>query len=232
MPYGDTPYVKRGGQKDYKGIFHSDPHLALRKGVALCGGYGLLEAGTPLAKVTGDGNSKNYYVPYNPTTISSAVKQPGRAFLVADAAVSPIVYVTMEDSYKFQVGDQIYVADENTKTSSSVDMGVITAIDRTTYTHMAKITATNNASASFTVAQSACIFLEAGADNSNTWSDCVGILELAVNTGVGEHAQGGIGSMVLSHCMLYNGMLPGDMVDAAARADISASVDGQYLIIK
>ena len=233
MGYGDTPYIKRGGQTDYKTIFHSEPHLALRKSVALCAGYGLIPAGHPIAKVTGDGGSKNKYIPYNPTTISSAVTaagQPGRAFLVQDATASAIVYVTMDDSYKFVVGDQIYCADNNTKTSSATDMGVITAIDRTTYSHMAAITATNALATDFTVAQSACIFLEAGADNSNTWSDAVGILELAVDTGVGEHAKGGLGTIVLSHAMLYNGMC--DNVDAAARTDLSASVDGQYLIIK
>jgi hypothetical protein len=230
MPYGDTPYVKRGGQTDYKGIMHSEPHLALRKSVSLCAGYGLIEAGTPLAKVTGDGPSKDSYVPYNPTTPSSAIKQPGRAFLVQDTAANTFLYVTMDDSYKFQVGDQVYVSDANTTTSSATDCGVITAIDRTTYTHMAKITVTTTLATDFTVAQSACVFLEAGASNANTWSDCAGILELAVNTGVGEHAKGGIGTMLISNCILYNGMLP--LVDSACETDLGATVDGQFLIMK
>ena len=234
MGYGDTPYIKRGGQTDYKGIFHSEPHLALRKAVALCAGYGLIPAGHPIAKVTGEGGSKNKYVPYNPTTISSAntaAGQPGRAFLVQDAAAGTDLYVTMDDSYKFQVGDELILADANSSTSSSFLCGAITAIDRTTYKHMAKITVTETISAStFTVAQSACVALEQGATNANTYAEAVGILELAVDTGIGEHAKGGLGTIVLSHAMLYNGMC--DNVDAAARTDLSASVDGQYLIIK
>ena len=59
---------------------------------------------------------------------------------------------------------------------------------------MAKITVTNTINANFTVAQSACVFLIAGADNTNTWSDCAGILEVSVDTGTGENAKGGDGS--------------------------------------
>jgi len=232
--YGDTPFIVRGGQEDYKNIFYTSPNEALTKEVTLIPGCGVVKAGTALAKITGDGPSKNKYVPYNPTTISNADtvdEQKGRAFLVADAETgASVVYVTIEDSYKFQVGDQIYIADDDTKTSSSEDLGVITAIDRSTYRHMAKITATNNISGTVTVAKYASIFHEAGADNSNTWSDSVGILATTVDTGEGEHAQGAVADMVISNAMLYNGMLTN--VDAAARTDLGATVDGQFLILK
>lgn len=231
MAYGDTPHVVRGGQQDYKRLYYSNPDQALKKDISLAAGFGVLPQGIGLAKVTGDGPNKGKFVPYNPTVPSSAVANTGRAYLVSDQGASADVYVTMEDSYKFAVGDQIYVGDANTTTSAAEDLGVITAIDRTTYTHMAKITATNAASGgTFTVAQSAYICHKAGADNSNTWSDCAGILELAVDTGVGEHAKGGVGTVVFSNAILYNGMLTN--IDAAARTDISASVDGQYLIMK
>lgn len=228
---GDIASVVYGTQTDYKRIYYSNPNHAMVLEVTIGAGFGVIPAGTPMAKVTGDGNTKNKYVPYNPTTISSAVLNTGRAYLVSDAPNDTYVYVTMDDSYKFQVGDQIYIADNNSKTSSSEDLGVITAIDRTTYSHMAKITATNTISSStFTVAQSACIFHEAGADNSNTWSDCAGILDVAVDTGTGENAKGGLGTIVFSNAMLYNGMCPN--VDSAAETDLSATVNGQYLILK
>jgi hypothetical protein len=229
MGNGDTPHIVRGGQADYKRLYYSNPDQALKKDVSLVAGFGVIPQGTGLAKVTA-GTNKGKFVPYNPATISSAVKYTGQAYLVADVGVGTDVYVTMDDSYKFAVGDQLYVADNNTKTSSATDCGLITAIDRTTYTHMAKITITNTLAADFTVAQSACVFHIAGADNTNTFSDCAGILELAVDTGVGENAKGGDGTMILSNAILYNGMLTN--IDAAARTDMSATVDGQYLIMK
>lgn len=230
--YGDTPHIVRGGQQDYKRLYYSNPDQALKKDVALAAGFGVIPAGCGLAKITGDGaTNKGKYVPYNPTTPSSAVKNTGRAYIVADQANSTSVYVTMEDSYKFLVGDQVYMSDANTSTSSAEDLGVITAIDRTTYSHMAVITVTTAPSgATFTVAQSACIFHKAGADNSNTWSDCAGILEVAVDTGTGENAKGGVGTMIISNAVLYYGLLTN--IDAAAIADLSAVADGQYFIMK
>jgi len=231
MGNGDTPHIVRGGQQDYKRLYYSNPDQALKKDVALAAGFGVVPAGCGLAKITGDGaTNKGKYVPYNPTTPSSAVKNTGRAYLVQDTTASTDVYVTMEDSYKFLVGDQVYVSDANTTTSSATDCGVITAIDRTTYSHMAKITVTNTLAANFTVAQSASIFHKAGADNSNTWSDCAGILEVAVDTGIGEDAKGGVGTMIISNAVLYYGLLTN--IDAAAISDLSAVADGQYFIMK
>jgi hypothetical protein len=67
-------------------------------------------------------------------------------------------------------------------------------------------------------------------DNSNNYSDCVGILEKSVDTGTGSSAKGAVATMIISNAVLYNGMLT--EVDAAARTDLSASVIGQFLIIK
>lgn len=229
--YGDTPHIVRGGQQDYKRLYYSNPDQALKKDVALAAGFGVVPAGCGLAKITGAGPNKGKYVPYNPTVPSSAVKNTGRAYIVSDQGNSTSVYVTMDDSYKFAVGDQVYMGDANTTTSSAEDLGVITAIDRTTYSHMAVITVTTAASgATFTVAQSAYICHKAGADNSNTWSDCAGILEVAVDTGTGENAKGGVGTMIISNAVLYYGLLTN--VDAALIADLSAVTDGQYFIMK
>jgi hypothetical protein len=229
MGNGDIGHIVRGYQTDYKRLYASNPENAMVIPVTLVQGFGVIPAGTPLAKVTGDGPAKGKYVPYNPTTPSSAVKNTGRTYLVADTTSSAIVYTTLEDSYRFEVGDQLYVSDSDTTTSSATNCGVITAIDRTTYSHMAKITVTTTLAADFTVALSASIFHKAGASNANTWSDAAGILDVAVDTGVGENAKGGLGSMVIKNAMLYDGMCPN--VDSAAETDLSATVNGQFLII-
>jgi hypothetical protein len=137
----------------------------------------------------------------------------------------------MADSYKFKVGDDIIVGDANTTTTATENLGVITEIDRTTYTHMAKITATATASgpSTFTVAQSAYICVEAG-DNSNSYSDCVGILGASVDTGTGENSAGAVAPLIISNAVLYKGNLMN--YDAAALADLGGSVDGIYLFLK
>jgi hypothetical protein len=230
LKHSDGPRIKYGGQTDYKRFYHSDPMLAFKKEVTMKGGFGNLPAGTPIAKVTGDGGSKEKYVPYNPATISSAVKNTGQAFLVQDADGTTGLFVTMDDSYKFVVGDQVYIADNNSKTSSSEDLGVITAIDRTTYLHMAKITTTSAATIStFTTAQSAALFHEAGADNANTWSDCAGILDVDVDTGIGEDAMDGIGTAVFKNAIIHAGVCPN--VDSTALTDLSATKDGNYIYL-
>jgi len=109
-------------------------------------------------------------------------------------------------------------------------LGAITAIDRTTYLHMAKITFTTAITGSFTVAQMACIHVEAGAVNTNSYCVAVGVLMHTVDTGTGENAKGAVAPMVISNAMLYNGLLT-NMI-AQARTDLGASVDGQFLIMK
>lgn len=232
MQRGETPNVYHGAEGGYKRLFYSRPEIALRKEVTLQAGYGILAAGTVLAINKSAAGGVNKYVPYNKTVPSSAdVNQKGRAFLVSDQGASADVYVTMEDSYKFAVGDDIIIGDANTTTTSTENLGVITAIDRTTYTHMAKITATTPASGgTFTVAQSAYISVEAGGDNTNNYSDAVGILENTVDTGTGENAVGGLGSMLISNAILYYGLLPN--IDAAAITDLSATYDARFLYLK
>ena len=228
MGNGDIAHITRGYQTDYKRLYASSPENAMVLNVTLVQGFGVIPAGTPLSKVTAGAPSKGKYVPYNKTVFANYTNGGG-AFLLSTPSGTDLE-VTLEDSYKFAVGDSVIVADNNTKTSSSEAGGLITAIDRTTYPNKAVITVTNSISgATFTATLFAKVFHIAGADNSNTWSDCAGILDVAVDTGVGEKAVGGVGSMVIKNAMLYDGMCPN--VDAAARADISASVNGQFLIL-
>ena len=133
----------------------------------------------------------------------------------------------MDDSYKFSVGDDIVINDD---TTSAENLGAITAIDRTTEVQRAKITFTAAiGGTAFTTARYGYVIVEAG-DNTNNYSDCVGILEKTVDTGPGQYAAGANATLILGNCVLYEGVL--SRMDAAAKTDLSASSFGQYLYMK
>lgn len=218
---GDTPNILYGpGQKDYRRLFYSDEAVVLMVPITLTPGYGILPAGTALAKNNSNltTGSKGKYMPYSPAAITGTEIANGRAYLVQPTVNgSPLLYVKMDDSYKFKVGDDIMVIDD---TTSGENLGAITAIDRTSYTHMAKITATTNAgSTPFTVARFAFVAAEG-------YDTCVGILGKSVDTGTGEHAAGANGSLLLKNYVLYTTGLIN--VDSAAVADLSLTAIGQY----
>jgi hypothetical protein len=226
----DTPTIIRGVQTDYKHLFYSEELAALRVPVTLQSGYGVLVAGTILAKnksnlTTG---GKDQLVPYNPTSFTGAEDHPGRAFLVADSGTTAsTLKVTINDSYKFKVGDDVII---NDNTTTAENLGAITAIDRTTYTNYAVITVTTaTGGTSFTTARFAHIFVEAG-DNTNNYSDAVGILQKSVDTGTGVNAKGALGVLILGNCVVYEGLLTN--CDSAAKTDISGTSFGQFLYIR
>lgn len=226
---GDTPHVVRGVQKDYKNIYFSRPEMALIVDIALQAGYGLLEAGTVLAKNLSASTSRyGRYVPYTPTLFTGAEVDPGRAYLVSNTGTTDtFVYVTLDDSYKFAVGDDIIIHDN---TTAAENKGAITAIDRTTYPHMAKITFTTAiGGTAFTTARKAYVKVEGG-DSSNSYSDAVAILAKSVDTGTGVNAQGAVSPIILSNAILYEGMLTN--LDAAAKTDLSVTSFGQYAVLK
>lgn len=226
----DIPSIIRGVQDDYRNLYYSEPMAALKVPVTLQSGYGLLKIGTALSKnlsalTTG---GKDQLLPYNPTTFTGAEKHPGRAYLVADSGtVNKLLYVSQEDSWKFKVGDDVCI---NSTGVAAENLGAVTAIDRTTDLSRALITVTTNiGGSSFTVAEKACIFVEAGI-SANNYSDGVGILEKSVDTGVGENAKGAVATLILGNCVLYEGLLTN--VDAAFRTDVSAAQFGQYMYIR
>jgi hypothetical protein len=136
---GDTPHVLHGVQKDYRRLYYSDHLAALRFPVALQAGYGIVEAGQALAKNLSAAGNKGKLLPYAPTTFVASI-DPARAYLVADSgATATELYVSMDDSYKFAVGDDVIINDNVT---AAENLGAITAIDRTTESHRAKITVT------------------------------------------------------------------------------------------
>jgi len=226
MPY-DIPSVIHGSEQTYKRLYYSNPDHALKVPVTLQAGYGELDAGTVLAENISAAGNKGKLVPYNATTFSASIASSGRAFLLeSPAAAQKVVTVTLEDSYKFAVGDDLII---NDNTVAAENLGAITAIDTTTYINKATITGTTNISGAFTVAHVAYVAVEAG-DSSNNFSDAVGILEAAVDTGNGSDARDALGVVILSNAMLYEGLLI--YSDAAAKTDLSAASKGQYLIMK
>jgi len=227
MPYGDTPHQVNGLQSDFRRLFYSDPEDALTVPVQLQAGYGVIKQGTAMAKNLSASGNVGKLVPYNPTTFDGTETSPGRVYAVADlASGATTVSVTIEDSYKFAVGDDIII---NASSIAAVNGGAITAIDRTTYTNKAVITFTNAVTNGAPTADDAHVFVEAG-DSSNNYSDCVGILGVAVDTGTGENSQGGQGVLILSNALLYTGMLLN--LDSAAQTDINSTTFGQYTVLK
>ena len=224
---GDIPHVLHGVQKDYKRLYYSDHMAALRVPVTLQAGYGVVEQGSALSKnLSAASGRAGRLLPYAATTFPASI-DAARAYLVANSGTTDkFVYVSMEDSYKFAVGDDVII---NDNTTSAENKGAITAIDRTSENHRAKITFTTAiGGTAFTTARYAYIMVEAG-DSSNNYSDCVGILEKSVDTGSGQYAQGAVATLILGNVVLYEGCLVN--MDSAAKTDLSASSFGQYLYI-
>ena len=229
---GDTPHVIHGVQKDYKQLYYSDPNAALKVPVTLQSGYGLIEQGTAMSKNTSAGSvgGKDQLLPYNPTTFTGAEDHPGRAYLVADSGTADaFVYMTQDDSYKFKVGDDVIINDDTTAVEN---VGAVTAIDRSTDLHRAKVTFTTNiGGVAYTAARKAYLAVEAAATSANNWSDCVGIMEKSVDTGTGVNSQGAVATLILGNAVLYSGLLTN--FDAAAKTDLStATTFGQYVYIR
>ena len=218
----DIPHVLYGEQTDYRKLFYSDPNAAMILPITLAAGYGVLKAGTAICMNDSAAGSDGKYLPYDPTaTITGSENAPGRAYLVQDSGTTAsILYTTLDDSYKFVVGDDVIVNDD---TTTAENLGAITAIDRTTYTHMAAITVTTTTGGtSFTTARFAYITCEG-------YDTCDGILAQSVDTGTGVNAKGAHANIILKNAILYNGMLLN--VDSAARTDLSATVNGQFLVM-
>lgn len=227
MP-SDTPHVLYGAQQDYKRLYYSDELASLKVPISIQAGYGVLKMGTALSKNLSAGGNVGKCLPYNPTTFTGAEDHPGRAYLVADSGTTDtFVYVTMDDSYKFKVGDDLII---NDNTTAAENLGAITAIDRTSETHRAKITATTAiGGTAFTTARKAHVLVEAGT-SANNYSDGVGILEKSVDTGTGVNAKGADATLIIGNCVLYTGMLTN--VDAAFLTDVSGATYGNYTYIR
>lgn len=227
---GDTPYIQFGQDDAFRRLFYSNEIAALTVPVSFQAGYGVLKLGTTVAKnlSAGVAGGKDLLLPYAPTVFTGAEIDPARAYLVADTGIADnYVYVTMTDSYKFQVGDDLIVNDD---TTGSENLGVITAIDRSSELHRAKITATTNiGGTAFFTANDGYVIVEAGTAGNN-YSDCVGVLMKSIDTGEGENCKGAIAELILGNCVLYTGTLTN--MDAAALTDVSGTEFGQFMYIR
>lgn len=227
MGNGDSAHVVNGVQTDYKKVFYSDYEDALILPVTVQAGYGTLKAGTVMAENLSAAGNDGKVLPYNPTTYTGAEVHPGRAYLVGNLASGETSgEVTIDDSYKFAVGDDIII---NSSEVAAANGGAIVSIDRTTYTNRAVIAFTTAITNGAPIADDAYACVEAG-DNSNGYSDAVGILAQTVETGTGVNSKGGNAGLIISNAILYEGMLTN--LDAAAKTDLVTSSRGQYLIMK
>ena len=219
----DIPNMTYGTQEDYRRLYFSEPTAALKVPVTIQAGFGVLKMGTVMAENGSAAGNDGKLIPYDPTlTITGTENAPGRAYLVANSGGAYTVNVTIEDSYKFAVGDDIIIVDSDLE-GAAENLGAITAIDRTTYASYAVITFTTSLSDTFTTAKFAYVVCEG-------YNTAVGVLEKSVDTGKGSTADGALGALILSNAVLYKGVLLN--MDAGALTDLSAAHRGQFTVIK
>jgi hypothetical protein len=136
------------------------------------------------------------------------------------------VYVSLEDSYKFEIGDDLYL--DNDDDEGPIAAAAITAIDRTTSTIYADITTTTFSHGNFTVAKKSYVHVKAG--TSGEYTTAAYVLDKDIDTGVGSEALGALTSVVASNCILYkNSMIN---LTAAAISSLGGVVDGRFFIMK
>ncbi len=225
---GSTPQLNRGPEgPGYKALYHSIREIALIMDKTVQAGYGVLRAGTIMAEnisalTTG---GKGLLVPCATTLFD--VGDVGRAFALVDVGSGvDVINVTMEDSYKFKVGDDLILANN---TPEYGDGGAIISIDRTTKPHYAIITFTTGiVTANNTVAKALCCYVEAGA--AGKLSTAKYILDKDIDTGAGEIAQGAITPVLISNAILYTNSLVN--FDAAAATALGTVDDGRFTILK
>ena len=216
----------RGAQEEHKRIFY-DIDKALEKVISIPGGYGTIKAGAIMAAISESTNRLGSYIPYSPFDgagglVAGLDKVWGMAYLTANPTTGTEGQVTMDDSYKFAVADHLVACDSD---YVQTDLGAITAIDRTTYSHIAAITVTN-AFGSETLAKGGAISIQT--TTATPYMKAVGILKGAVDTGTGENAKGGIGAMILKNAIAYKDSLWNYNSDVLT--DLSGTEDGPYLI--
>jgi len=217
----DIPQVNYGLQTDYKRLYYSDPNAALKVPVTIMPGYGKLEQGTALALNGSTAGQKGKVFPYDPDAAPTGkLIRPAAAWLVNDSGTVVTLYTTINDSYKVQVGDDLYILDDD---SNPDVLGAVVSIDRTTYRNRAIVTVTAAPGEDFTVVDFAYLVVKG-------YDVCVGILEKTIDTGEGENCAGALATMIIGNCVLYNGMLTN--VDSAALSDLSGASYGQYIYIR
>lgn len=225
-PAGDIPQQTIRGivPMFFKRLYKSPREVALLLDKTLRGGYGVLEIGTVLAV---DQNDTDLLVPYTPDTID--YEDVSRVFLQNDCDDSDNFYVDLLESYKLAEGDTIVMSNDD----DDYEDEVIDSIDRTTYANLGRalVTLEGTAALDYTVAKKANCYVKAKDDSSgNKNSKAVYILEMEVDTGAGEAANGGLGVVLLSNAIIYQSDCVG--MDAQAITDLgNVTSDGIYYIV-
>jgi hypothetical protein len=210
-----------------KPIFHSQRDIALIIDKTIQAGYGYLKAGTVMAVNGSDDGGVNDLVPYVPISTSvvlGEVSAIGVAPIVVDCT-SGHVFVSINDAYKFQEGDDLYL--DNDSDEGPTAAAAITDIDVTTSTLYADITTTAFSHGNYTVAKKSYAYVKTYASSPYTVAKYV--LDSDVDTGLGELAVGALAPVVVSNAVLYKG----NLINLTAEAITAlGSVDGRFLIMK
>lgn len=214
--------------KGIKPLFHSVRDIALILDKTVQAGYGYLEAGTVMAinLSTGGGGGYGQLIPFVPLSgdvVLGKVSAIGVAPVVQNS-IADHVYVSLDDAYKFKVGDFLYA--DNDSDEGPISGGVISAIDVTTSTLFADITVAALTETNVTVAKKAYVYVMGGASGNN---EAAYILDKDVDTGYGSEALGALTSVVVSNAILYKNSLIN--LTAAAITDLGI-VDGRFFILK
>lgn len=211
-----------------KALFHSLRESALIIDKTVVGGYGYLKAGTVMAVNGSAAGGTGKLIPYMPISTGVTLggdSAIGGAPLIANST-SGHVFVSIADSYKFAVGDDLVL--DNDSDQGPVEAAAITEIDRTTSTIMADIHTTGFSHGNFTVAAGSYVYTKTSASDPYTLAAYV--LDKDIDTGVGENALGALTSVVVSNCVLYkNSMIN---LTAAAITALGGVVDGRFFIMK
>lgn len=227
---GSIPQVVRNGEgPGINRLYFTRPENAIILTKTFAPGYGVLKAGTVVSENASAAGNKGKLTPYVPVYGSQIAALNnnaaiGIAPMVANSS-SGTVYVSIADSYKFIVGDQLYF--ENTAGDGLVNCGVISAIDRTTDSTRAAITTDAFTATNGTIAKHAYVYIKTG---STPFSIAKYILDKDIDTGTGEDAVGALGTVVISNAALYSASLIN--CTAAAITSLGAVVDGQLTILK
>lgn len=220
--YPETPGIRA--------LFHSIREIALILDKEVQAGYGYLKAGTVMAINTSVGGGSGKLVPYVPLSNGTGqvslgtISALGGVPVVRDS-ITDHIYVSLDDSYKFVVGDYLYA--DNDSDDGPVSGGIISAIDRTTSTLYADITVASLDAANVTMVKKSYVYAAAGAGGNNV---AAYILDKDIDTGVGADAIGALTSVVVSNCILYKNALYN--LTAEAIASLGGVVDGRYFIMK
>lgn len=222
---GNIPQQTITGYETYieTPLYKSPREVALLLDKTFRAGYGCLPKGTVLAK---DQNTDKL-VPYVPDSIDTE-NDFARVFLLNDCDAADNFDVDMVESYKLAEGDSILIMDSSTSGESSE----IDSIDRTSSKYKATVTLTGATSGSFTTGNDANCYVKAEDADSGKRSKAVYVLDMEVDTGAGEYAKGGLGSVLLSNAILYKNAVTG--MDSQAMTDLGnvSEDDAGYYIVK